>query len=119
MKHYLTACAAALLLASVAAANEPDNTGVNQRDAGGGTLTTLDQGNSSGDLRITAAVREMVVADESLSTNAHNVKIITVDGVVTLRGPVASQAEKAAIETKARSVSGVARVDNQLDVTTN
>ena len=54
--------------------------------------------------------------DDTLSTNAHNVKIITVDGVVTLRGPVKSAAEKAAVADKAHKTAGVVRVDNQIEV---
>lgn len=115
----IIACAAGLALAGSALATEPDNTGVNARDKDGGTLTVFDQGNSEGDRRITASVREMVVEDDSLSTNAHNVKIITIDGVVTLRGPVASQTEKSSIEAKAKSVAGVTAVNNQLEVAAN
>ena len=59
------------------------------------------------------------MADKSLSTNAHNVKIITTDGVVTLRGPVKSAAEKATIAAKAQQVAGVSRVDNQLEIASN
>jgi osmotically-inducible protein OsmY len=57
-----------------------------------------------------------VVGDKSLSTNAHNLKIITSNGTVTLRGPVKSTEEKAAVETKAKQVAGVTGVDNQLEV---
>ena len=56
------------------------------------------------------------MADKSLSTNAHNVKIITANGVVTLRGPVKSAAEKANIGAKAQQAAGVRRVDNQLEI---
>jgi osmotically-inducible protein OsmY len=56
------------------------------------------------------------VADDSLSTTAHNVKIITVDGVVTLRGPVNNDQEKAKIADAAKKIAGVKQVDNQLEV---
>jgi len=115
----ILACVAGASVAGGALATEPDNTGVNTRDKDGGSLTVFDQGGSEGDRRITASVREMVVEDDSLSTNAHNVKIITIDGVVTLRGPVASQTEKSSIEAKAKSVAGVTAVNNQLDVAAN
>jgi hyperosmotically inducible protein len=58
------------------------------------------------------------VKDDTLSTDAHNVKIITVDSVVTLRGPVKNAAEKAAVASKATTAPGVKRVDNQLEVET-
>ena len=120
MKRSLLIGAAALALCSARPmlATDPVNSEVNARDKDGKTLTAFDQGGSEGDRKITAAVREMVVGDDSLSTNAHNVKIITVTGVVTLRGPVNSPAEKSSIETKAKSVAGVTKVDNQLDVAT-
>ncbi len=56
------------------------------------------------------------MADKSLSTYAHNVKIIATNGVVTLRGPVRSEDEKAAIEAKAKAVAGMAGVRNRLTV---
>ena len=59
------------------------------------------------------------MADKSLSTNAHNVKIITTGGVVTLRGPVKSAAEKDTIGAKAQQTAGVTRVDNQLEIASN
>lgn len=95
---------------------DPENTGINERDRDGAHVTAFDQGNSEADRNITASVRKLLVDDDSLSMNAHNVKIITVGGVVTLRGPVDSAAEKGAIETKAKSVAGVASVHSQLEV---
>jgi hyperosmotically inducible protein len=65
---------------------------------------------------ITQAIRKRVVADDALSFNAKNVKIITVSGKVTLRGPVASAEESKAIEKSARAVAGVVQVDNQIEV---
>ncbi|MGE3315364.1 MAG: BON domain-containing protein, partial [Planctomycetaceae bacterium] len=76
----------------------------------------LDQSSGSADVKITQEIRRSITDDSSLSVNAHNVKIITNDGVVTLRGPVANDDERAAIERKAREISGVARVDSQLEV---
>jgi osmotically-inducible protein OsmY len=57
-----------------------------------------------------------VVADDSLSTTAHNVKIITVNGVVTLRGPVNSAKEKANIDAKAQHIAGATKVENHLEI---
>jgi hyperosmotically inducible protein len=94
----------------------PDNTGRNVRDRGGETKTPGDQSESEADRTITQNIRKALTADDSLSTNAKNVKIITNVGIVTLRGPVQSEKEKADIEAKAKQVAGVKQVDNQLEV---
>jgi hyperosmotically inducible protein len=94
----------------------PDNTGRNVRDRGGATLTPGDQSESEADRTLTQQIRKAVVADESLSTMAKNIKIITVDGLVTLRGPVQSLHEKATIAAKAQEFVGVNKIDNQLEV---
>jgi hyperosmotically inducible protein len=91
------------------------NTGINDRDRDGGALTPTDQGGGP-DRDITANVRKAVVGDSTLSFDAKNVKIITQGGKVTLRGPVKSDAEKSSIEAKAKAVSGVTSVDDQLEV---
>ena len=98
------------------AGTDAENTGKNIRDRSGDTATVFDQGNSEPDIQITANIRKAIVDDDSLSTNAHNVKVITNDRIVQLRGPVDSPAEKATIEAKAKSVSGVKKVVNQLEV---
>lgn len=100
----------------VAHATDADNTQRNERDRNDATLTPLDQGGSEQDRTITQEIRKAVVANEGLSTNAHNVKIITVDSVVTLRGPVKSADEQATIVALAQKTNGVKRVDNQLEV---
>jgi osmotically-inducible protein OsmY len=93
-----------------------DNTGKNVRDRDESAKTADQQSNTEGDLRITQSIRRMVVDDKSLSTSAHNVKIVTVDGIVTLRGPVVSQEEKTSIAKKATKVAGVRKVENQLEI---
>jgi osmotically-inducible protein OsmY len=98
------------------AAVEPDNSGRNVRDRNEGTKTAGDQSENEADRTITQNIRQAITADDSLSTNAKNVKIITNDGTVTLRGPVKSEKEKADIEAKAKQVAGVKRVDNQLEI---
>ena len=98
------------------AALAPDNTGRNERDRDNATKTAGDQSESEGDRNISQKIRQAIVADDSLSTNAKNVKIITVDGVVTLRGPVKSDAEKKNIDAKARQIAGVKNVENQLEI---
>jgi hyperosmotically inducible periplasmic protein len=100
-------------------ATDADNTARNSRDRDGATQTSGDQAENETDRQISANVRQAVVGDSSLSTNAHNVKIVTSGGTVTLRGPVKSTEEKAAIEAKAKQVAGVTRVDNLLEVEVN
>ena len=95
---------------------EPDNSGRNVRDRDDQSKTTGDQSENEADRTITQNIRRAVTADDSLSTNAKNVKIITKNGTVTLRGPVKSEKEKAEIEAKAKQVAGVKSVDNQLEV---
>lgn len=93
-----------------------DNTKTNERDRNSATLTPGDQGGSEADRTITQRVRQGVVGRDGLSMTAKNVKIITVDGVVTLRGPVNNQEEQSTIGTIAQGVDGVKRVDNQLEI---
>ena len=95
---------------------EPDNSGRNVRDRDDQTKTPGDQSENEADRTITQNIRQAITADDSLSTNAKNVKIITNDGTVTLRGPVKSEKEKTDIEAKAKQVAGVKRVDNQIEV---
>ena len=78
-----------------------------------------DQSNSQEDVKITAAIRRAVVGDHSLSATAKNVKIITANGLVTLRGPVKNDAEKAKIAELAQSAAGNAKINNQLEVKTS
>jgi hypothetical protein len=94
----------------------PDNTEVNERDRNAERMTPIDQGNSETDLRITREIRQLLMKDGSLSFTAKNVKVITANGKVTLRGPVKSAQERDAIEAAARRVAGDAQVDNQLEV---
>ena len=98
------------------AAVAPDNSGRNERDRNDATKTAGDQSESEADRTISQNIRKAVTSDDSVSTNGKNVKIITVDGVVTLRGPVKSEAEKANIAAKAQQIAGVKNVENQLEV---
>lgn len=82
----------------------------------GTTLTPLDQGTSAADLGTTQALRKALVANKNLSLNGQNVKIITQDGVVTLRGPVALEAERPLIVALAKQSAGLDRVHDQLDI---
>lgn len=92
-----------------------DNTAVNQRDANSTTKTPIDQNENKADIDITANIRKKVV-DTELSVNAQNVKIITQDGHVTLRGPVKTPEEKKQIEDIAHDVAGADKVTSQLEV---
>jgi osmotically-inducible protein OsmY len=93
-----------------------DNTKLNQRDKNAAQPTADQQKNTRSDRDITQQIRRAIVEDKSLSTYAHNVKIITQNGQVTLRGPVRSDDEKRAVETKAAELAGENRVTSQLDV---
>ncbi len=100
-------------------ANVPaDNTKMNERDRSGTNLLPRDQSNANADVDLTARIRKSLVADKNLSMDAKNVKIITRDGNVTLRGAVRDDAEKKAVEDEAHKVQGVKNVDNQLNVET-
>jgi hyperosmotically inducible protein len=95
---------------------DADNTAKNADTPGADVTNQIE---SEADIRVTAAIRKAVTDDNTLSVNAHNVKITTANGIVTLRGPVKSEAEKSSIEAKAKQVAGVARVENLLEVEKN
>lgn len=100
----------------LAAGKAAENTKRNVRDKENTTLTPEDQKETEADVKVTANVRKAVVDDNSLSVDAHNAKIITRNGVVTLRGPVESQAESMRLQQIATQTPGVMRVVNQLEV---
>jgi osmotically-inducible protein OsmY len=93
-----------------------DNTKVNQRDQNANEPTADQQKDNRSDRDITQQIRQSIVKDKSLSTYAHNVKVITQNGQVTLKGPVRSDDEKQAVEAKAAEIAGQGKVTNQLDV---
>jgi hyperosmotically inducible periplasmic protein len=114
---------AALLLSSMLAAPHvmaqtvaPDNAKSNKVDASNATATADAQTNSAADLDLTKRIRRSVMADKSLSTYAHNIKIVTVNGSVTLNGVVRSEDEKGAVEMKATNIAGKNKVTNYLKV---
>jgi hypothetical protein len=98
------------------ATNDVDNTRINVRDRQDQTLTPLNQGNSKADVATTAQIRKEIIAEKTMSVNAQNVKIITIDGQVTLRGPVNTAAEKRLIGGIADRSTHTGDVDNQLEV---
>lgn len=95
-----------------------DNTARNVRDRNQ-TITPGNQAENEADRAITQKIRQALMDDDSLSTNAKNIKIITVNGVVTLRGPVNSDREKNEIGKKAKATMGVKNVDNQIEIMRN
>jgi hyperosmotically inducible protein len=94
----------------------PDNSGVNIRDRDTRPMTAGQQSNATSDVNLTRKIRRAVVRDHSLSMLAHNVKIVSANGSVTLRGPVKTEQEKTVIASKAQAIAGADKVDNQLEV---
>ena len=93
---------------------DADNTRMNKADQKNTQPTAQNQSNEKADRELAAAVRKAIVRDKSLSTNAHNVKVVAKDGTVTLRGPVRSDDEKTKVSQLTRQVEGVSNVDDQL-----
>ena len=94
-----------------------DNTKTNERDRAANEPTADQQKENRSDRDITQQIRQSIMKDKSLSTDAHNVKIITSNGRVTLKGPVRSEDEKKAIEAKAAEVAGESKVTSELNIT--
>lgn len=94
----------------------PDNTKVNQHDQNANQPTADQQPNNRSDRDITQQVRRSIIADKTLSTYAHNVKVITQNGQVTLKGPVRSDDEKSVVEAKATAIAGENKVTSELTV---
>ena len=94
----------------------PDNTKVNVRDMNQNEPTADQQKENRSDRDITQQIRQSIMKDKSLSTYAHNIKIVTQDGQVTLKGPVRSEDEKKAIEAKATEVAGDGKVTSELNI---
>ena len=129
MKHVLKvtfstlALAALMTLASTVAGAQDsspspaaDNTKVNERDRSTAEATADQQKENRSDRDITRDIRRSIIQDKSLSSYAHNVTIISQNGMVTLKGPVPSKDEKTAIESKAAAVAGKDKVTSQLEV---
>jgi len=93
-----------------------DNTKINQRDRNQSEPTADQQKENANDRQLTQQIRRAIVKDKSLSSDAHNVKIITQNGAVTLKGPVKSAEEKQTVESKAAEVAGADKVSSELQV---
>jgi hyperosmotically inducible protein len=102
--------------AAQSAPAKTDNTAVNKGDQDPGAITADQQKMNPKDRDLTSRIRSSIIADKSLSTYAHNVKIVSQDGTVTLKGPVRSDAEVKTIMAKATSVAGAGNVVNQMTV---
>ena len=99
-------------------AHPADNTARNVRDRNDTTTLPTDQPNNQADIDVAAAVRSAIVGDDSLSMAAHNIKLVAANGVVVLRGPVDSVAEKNKISEIVKGVAGVTSVNNELEIKT-
>jgi hyperosmotically inducible periplasmic protein len=93
-----------------------DNTKVNQRDQNAAEPTADQQKDNRSDRELTKQIRKSLVKDESLSTYAHNIKVIAQDGKVTLKGPVRSEEEKAAVLSKAAQVAGQGNITDEVTI---
>ena len=122
MKH---STLASLLFSAVAAVScfgqaadtKPDNTKMNKRDRNAGAVTADQQKMNAPDQELTRKIRRSIMADKSLSSYAHNIKIVSQDGAVTLKGPVKSDDEKKTVIAKAVAVAGSAdKVTDQISV---
>jgi osmotically-inducible protein OsmY len=115
---------AACVLVSIAAvstavakeAPKADNTAQNEGAMRKDAVTAQKQGNSKRDVTVLAEVRKSIMAEKELSMDAKNVKILYSKGLVTLRGPVDSEEEKAKVQDLAKACSGVTSVKNMLTV---
>ena len=95
----------------------PDNTKTNERDRSANAPTADQQKDNRTDRDMSQQIRQAIMQDKTLSTYAHNVKIISQNGTVTLKGPVRSEDEKQAIEAKANEIAGSnAKVVSELTV---
>lgn len=114
----LLSCGTLMLAQDTTGQSAPasDNTKMNQRDRDPNASTADQQANNRSDRDITQQVRKAIIADKTFSTYAHNVKVITQNGQVTLKGPVRSDDEKHAIEAKATSIAGDGKVNSELTV---
>jgi hyperosmotically inducible periplasmic protein len=100
-----------------AATSQADNTRVNKIDRDQAQPTADQQKENRSDRETAAQIRKSIVGDKSLSSYAHNVKVIAQNGTVTLKGPVRSEEEKQNIAKKAADVAGEQNVKNEIEVT--
>jgi hyperosmotically inducible protein len=120
LQMFLFACLLSLASRTASAqdstAPAADNTKVNQRDRNKAQPTADQQKESQPDREVARKIRRSIVQDKTLSSDAHNIKVIAQNGMVTLKGPVRSEEEKNAVEAKAAEVAGADKVTSQLEV---
>ena len=112
----LSAACSLVALPATAQQTPPDNTKVNKADRAKGAVTADQQKENAADRDLTKKIRQAVVDDKSLSTYAHNVKIVSQNGQVTLKGPVRSEQEKTTIAAKATEIAGAGKVTDEMTV---
>jgi osmotically-inducible protein OsmY len=105
-----------LVAGAAAAQTAPDNTKVNKKDRAKGAVTADQQKENAPDRELAAKIRKSIVDDKELSTYAHNVKVVVMDGKVTLKGPVRSEGEKTSVFAKATEIAGADNVTNSLTI---
>ena len=112
----LLSAACSLIALPAIAQTPPDNTKVNKADRAKGAVTADQQKENAADRDLAKKIRQSVVADKSLSTYAHNVKVVAQGGQVTLKGPVRTEDEKRNVEAKAVEVAGAGHVVNEISI---
>jgi hyperosmotically inducible periplasmic protein len=112
----ILACGPAISPARAQESAKPDNTKVNKQDRAKGAVTADQQKENTADRQTTQQIRKALTNDKSLSTYGHNVKVVTQDGAVTLKGPVRSEDEKKTIVSKAEGIAGAGKVTDELSV---
>jgi osmotically-inducible protein OsmY len=119
MLRYLLVCSFVAILSlqicAFGAEQKADNSAKNVRDRDGKTKTPADQSDTPEDRKMTQQIRQAVMGDKGLSMTAKNIKIITVNGEVTLRGTVKHESEKSRIDKLAKAAAGEKKVINQLE----
>lgn len=118
MKQFFFLFINLLFVVTSHAATEPDNTAVNKRDQKDQEVTAEKHGTSKKDIQISSQLRQAIMNDKELSLYAQNIKIITVNSEVTLKGPVKSAKEQELLVNKAKSISGVSHVIDKTEVVT-
>ena len=116
MKETMIIAAFSILIPFCVMAQAPDNSKTNRQDKEQGAITADQQAENQADRDLAKKIRKSIMDDKSLSTYAHNVKIIARSGTVTLKGPVRSEDEKTALEAKAIEIAGAANVKDELTV---
>ena len=116
MKETMIIAAFSILIPFCVMAQAPDNSKTNRQDKEQGAITADQQAENQADRDLAKKIRKSIMDDKSLSTYAHNVKIIARSGTVTLKGPVRSEEEKTALEAKAIEIAGAANVKDELTV---